>query len=1090
MSSQQILLGSGGSSDSPVYVDNLFNIDLYHGSDRPRSLKSKIALGTKTIGNYSVDFDGDDYLYTTGPGALGTSTDFTMECWVKPDVTSGIKRIFSADEANNSDEASMMRISSGAWEVYIGRNTSNDFWYYNGGTVNASSWQHIALTRSGSNMKFFVDGAVQASSTGSHDTTITTLVIGAGWSSEKFDGKISNARFVKGQALYTSAFTPSTEPLTASSQGATASKVTLLCCNNPSEWGGTVSANTIAKDGDPTVSTSDVPFSVDIDAATGGIVWSKKRSSTGNHYLIDTVRGRTKVFEPNTQDPEATEENFIKDFNSNGFSLGHDTGMNGNADYVIWSWAKHAKFRDISEYSGTGSAQSISHQLGCIPGCMIVKKTDGTDDWYVYHRGMDPSSPEDYAAKLNTTVERTDSAIFWNDTAPTASAFTVGGADGVSENGKNYVCYLFAGGESTAATARSVDFDGSSDCLSLAATSDFNFGSGDWTIEGWWKSDEKTTGSDVEHLFALGNQNAAGGIGLFGWDSNIVLEKNGSTVISVASPTDKHLHTWVHIAVVKSGSTVTLYANGEALKSYTDSGTFGDGSNNSFHIGARNTNAQEWHGWISNLRVVKGTAVYTSSFSPPTEPLTNITNTKLLCCNNSSTTGSTVTPGTITSHGDPTASTDSPFDDPEAYAFGESGDQDVIKCGSYIGNGNASHTIELGWEPQFLMIKRIDDDDWADWVMLDPMRGTRVDSSVNSSYYLLANEHDAEDSEWTGPYPTATGFKLDSNIIRVNSNNSSYIFIAVRRPDSFCGKPAEEGTDVFAMDAPTGTASTPEFTSNFPVDFAIYRKPDSTQNWYNAARPSVPYELKLDVMDDQSAWANGISFDYSTGWGTSGQYTPIGDYQSWQWKRCSGFDCLFYTGNSTNNRQVRHSLGRVAEMVWVKNRGSSGNGWQVFNKYLNGGTNPHTYRLEVDVDVAEFAAGGNWGDASPSATHFTVGSGNGTNGGSTYIALLFASVDGISKCGTYDGSSSEQTITTGFAPRFLFLKCVTAANSWYVLDTTRGWASGNDQFMYFDSNSAQSAYEFGAPTSTGFTIPSGNEGISTSGNKYIYYCHA
>ena len=125
-------------------------------------------------------------------------------------------------------------------------------------------------------------------------------------------------------------------------------------------------------------------------------------------------------------------------------------------------------------------------------------------------------------------------------------------------------------------------------------------------------------------------------------------------------------------------------------------------------------------GKFSNLRVVKGTAVYTSSFKPPTQPLTNITNTKLLCFNNSSIIGTTV--GTITASGNPSASTDSPFDDPEGFKFGGDEDQNIIKTGSYKGNGNANGPeINLGWEPQWVMIKNTEESEG--WLIFDSMRG-------------------------------------------------------------------------------------------------------------------------------------------------------------------------------------------------------------------------------------------------------------------------------------------------------------------------------------------------------------------------------
>ena len=74
----------------------------------------------------------------------------------------------------------------------------------------------------------------------------------------------------------------------------------------------------------------------------------------------------------------------------------------------------------------------------------------------------------------------------------------------------------------------------------------------------------------------------------------------------------------------------------------------------------------------------------------------------------------------------------------------------------------------------------------------------------------------------------------------------------------------------------------------------------------------------------------------------------------------------------------------------------------------------------------------------------------------------------------------------------MFLKRTNADDSrWYVLDTTRGWSNaGNDQWLGFSLEQAQSGYDFGAPTSTGFTLTGGNAHTNADNNKYIYYAHA
>ena len=106
--------------------------------------------------------------------------------------------------------------------------------------------------------------------------------------------------------------------------------------------------------------------------------------------------------------------------------------------------------------------------------------------------------------------------------------------------------------------------------------------------------------------------------------------------------------------------------------------------------------------------------------------------------------------------------------------------------------------------------------------------------------------------------------------------------------------------------------------------------------------------------------------------------------------------------------------------------------------------------------------------------------------------MLFASVDGISKVGSYTGNgASSQTITTGFQPRFIIIKNIDqSGKSWMVLDTVRGWASGNDNYLQLNDSAAQLSHDFGNPTSTGFYLHGGGSTYNGSGTNYIYYAHA
>ena len=232
------------------------------------------------------------------------------------------------------------------------------------------------------------------------------------------------------------------------------------------------------------------------------------------------------------------------------------------------------------------------------------------------------------------------------------------------------------------------------------------------------------------------------------------------------------------------------------------------------------------------MRIVNGTAVYTSQFKPPTEPLTNITNTVLLCCNDSSVTGSTVTPGTITDQGNSTASTDSPFDDPSGFKFGDS-KEGIVKCGSYVGNGSDSVDIDvhLGWEPTWLLEKQTTNA--GNWQLVDsathwPVSGDweTIRPNLNQAAYFATE---------TGIKLTPTGFKIVKNWGNFNTDGDTHMFMAIRRPDGYVGKPVDSGTSVFAMATGTGSGE-PQFISNFPVDFNFTRTPASTKSWYTTAR--------------------------------------------------------------------------------------------------------------------------------------------------------------------------------------------------------------------------------------------------------------
>ena len=111
--------------------------------------------------------------------------------------------------------------------------------------------------------------------------------------------------------------------------------------------------------------------------------------------------------------------------------------------------------------------------------------------------------------------------------------------------------------------------------------------------------------------------------------------------------------------------------------------------------------------------------------------------------------------------------------------FGPNGDQDIIKCGGYTGNGSTGQDINLGFEPQWLMVKGLDRT--CDWVIIDSMRGVPVGGTTQ---FLRANSTAVEEtSNWVDMVNfTSTGWKIPSGGpgSNVNELNEDYIYMAIR----------------------------------------------------------------------------------------------------------------------------------------------------------------------------------------------------------------------------------------------------------------------------------------------------------------------
>ena len=828
----------------------------------------------------------------------------------------------------------------------------------------------------------------------------------------------------------------------------------------------------------------------------GALVWLKNRANNNfSHTLFDTVRGATKILRTNNSNAQSTGGQTLTSFNNNGFSLGTDSMVNSNNDDTIaWTFSKRKGFFDIVTYTGDGVAgRTVAHDLGSIPGSIIIKSTDNATSWFTYHAGLDISSnaPWTKYLMLNHPNAVADESWFMNDTAPTASQFTVGSSTNVNGAGREYVAYIFAGGESPHEQARSVRFTdgGASDYLSVPDDPAWDMNNHDFTIECWARFHTHNSHDGIIHNVTNG------GWGGGGWIFEPVSGRLHFYWQDTANQTHNvqgakiPLGTWQHMAITKSGSTIRIYQDGIKTGQGTISSNIRDGSNPVL-IGGQCVGA-DCDADISNVRITTGQVLYTNNFTPSTVPLTTTSqgatasNVKLLCCNQSTANGYSVSPGAITAHNSPIAHSMSPFDDPDGYKFGENEDQNIIKTGSYIGNGNSDGPrVHLGWEPQWLMVKSAEQST-EQWHIIDDVRGM----------IYGGNELHMEASTMNGDlsaqlfHATPNGFHVQTGDSKMNNNGGLYIYYAIRRPDPLVAKPPEAGTDVFAIDTGSQSSNIPLFDSGFKVDFGMIKNSTGSDNWWAGSR-LTQYEYVEPNRNVAGAQWIVFSFDHTEGFSQHSSYGT--NYIGWMWKRHAGFDVVTYKGDGQTHRQIPHNLGKAPEMMWLKPRDSTGK-WNVYHKEANGGVNPEQWYILLDSSAAAGVYEPIWQHTPPTATDFTVGNYSEVNDNSySYLMMLFASVDGISKVGSYtgNGNANGPTVPLGFAPKFILIKGWGNGNHWYVYDTTRGISSGNDQRLQLNDNGNQTSADDIDTTATGFQVVSTWDQLNGNNTNYLYYAHA
>jgi hypothetical protein len=427
------------------------------------------------------------------------------------------------------------------------------------------------------------------------------------------------------------------------------------------------------------------------------------------------------------------------------------------------------------------------------------------------------------------------------------------------------------------------------------------------------------------------------------------------------------------------------------------------------------------------------------------------------------------------------------------------------KISTYTGNGSTNGPfVNVGFEPAYVMVKNLDSTD--NWLVFDNARNT----SNPRTQLLQWNLNAAESTEAgavmsfysNGFQSVGTGGGGGSG--QINSNGDTYLYWAIAaNPDTEAPTLASS----FNVKTYTGTGAARSITGfGFRPDFVWGKNRDASEAHfiYDSLRGASKLLESNSTIASTTVSSRLTDFesDGFTIGGSDGSINASGnDYVAWGWKADdneptinsngsvtsitsvndnAGFSVVKATAPSSGVFTVGHGLSSALDFFVIKRLDSTG-GWIVYFRDL--GSNKYL----LLNDSAAAATDTNFFDNThPTSTVFTLNAGQSIVGGADFVAYCFANVTGYSKFGSYTGTGSSNSITTGFKTDFLIVKEADGVDSWEMYDSLRG----SNKVVYPNGNNAEvTGSTLTSFDSNGFTVSSATS-INESGKTYIYWAVA
>lgn len=672
---------------------------------------------------YSVYFDGTGDYLTVGSGtnnfSFGTG-NFTIEFWFNTLSIGADKTIYSSQQSASYTVAPDIYLSStGILKLQV---SSNGSVLSGSTTLLANTWYHVALVRNLGTTKFYLNGVAESNTFTDTNDYVSVAnrpligVYGRDTNFYNFNGYISNLRVVKGAAVYTTNFTPSTSPLTA------ISGTSLLTCSSSSIKDLSSNNFSITRVGDTYASLYN-PFAYAstyfdgtgdyLTLPTGNAAlafgnsdftveaWVYRVSGTGQATIfvgqsdLTTAAGSSYVF---YIAPSHTADLYI---GSTAYAITSPNPPLGSWNHVAW-------VRKGGTFTSYLNGVQVGNRTDLGTGSVNVGSTSAPPSIGAFSSGINT-----FNGYINNLRVIKGTAVYTTNFTPSTSPLTaVSGTSlltcqnaRLSDNSTNNFSITINGNTTTKLATPFIPYDldsystyldGTGDYITIPGNSVLAFGTGDFTIEAWIFATYTfgTTGQGRGAI--LGNRSVASS------STDFVLQHyNGkiyfgtSAADLIVGNTTMTANIWYHVAVTRSSGTIRLFINGISdatavtgnTTNFSDTTTLAIGCTGSYSVPT-----YPFTGFISNLRIVKGTAVYTSNFTVPEVKLTAISGTSLLTCHNNLFTDTSSNNLVLTPVGDTKHSIHNPFIEKYYYAPGGGG-AGTLTTGGFGGGGVGGTSI-------------------------------------------------------------------------------------------------------------------------------------------------------------------------------------------------------------------------------------------------------------------------------------------------------------------------------------------------------------------------------------------------------------